>query len=758
MFFSKRLWRRYLAAAIALLQVPFSLAAQKTNTIPDSVLLKTVVIQATRAGARSPVPHSDLNAGQIEKSYQVQDVPYLLSGIPALVETSDAGAGVGYTGMRIRGSDPTRINITINGIPFNDAESQGVYWVDLPDIAASASEIQVQRGVGTSTNGTGAFGATVNLDLSRINPEPFANLTNSLGSFGTRKHSLNLETGLLGGKIALSSRLSQIESGGYVDRAFTHLRSYHLSAAYVDDRQSVQAHILSGYERTYQAWNGLPAQLLETDSLRTFNSAGTEKAGAPYPNEVDDYTQRHYLLHYRRLLSPNLTLQLNGHFTRGYGYYEQYKAAQDYTGYGLPEPVIGDTTLQSTDLVRQRWLDNYFYGSTFALRWTPEINPPALSAAPEFMVGGAISRYEGAHHGDVIWAQNAIPKDFRYYDNRADKLDFNLFGKMECFFRNGLSALLDLQYRRISYTFLGFDDLQNNVTQTSELHFFNPKAGINWQFKSNWTAYAFFGVGQREPNRDDYTQSSPASRPKPEKLYDWEWGLKQRSETWLGTLNFFYMDYRDQLVLDGRINDVGAYIRTNVPRSYRAGLELETAFRLHPRLWVRANTCLSRNLVREFNEYRDNWDHGGQEVFHYRNTDLAFSPALTARGEIAWTVLELKRQVLAVSLSGKYVGKQFLDNTSNNATMLPAYFFSDFRLNYDVLEWVGKRVRLVFALNNILDARYVSNGWVYRYISMGYDDRPFNRYTKLEGDGVYHQAGYFPQAGRNVMATLIFEF
>ncbi|MEQ1746954.1 MAG: TonB-dependent receptor, partial [Saprospiraceae bacterium] len=564
-----RLRYRVLAAACCLFVFPNTPFAQTSPTLPDSIVLLDVVIQATRTGANSPVPHTNFSAEKIAKTYQAQDVPFLLTATPSLVETSDAGAGVGYTGMRIRGSDPTRINVTINGVPLNDAESQIMYWVDLPDLAASAAEIQVQRGVGTSTNGAGAFGATVNLDLSAIRPEAFATVTNTLGSFGTRKHSAIVGTGLLGGKLAFSGRLSNVASNGFVDRASAALNSYHLTGAYVDERQSLQAHLLSGHTRTYQAWYGLPAQFLENPDLRTHNPAGTERSGLPYPDEVDDYTQRHYLLHYKRLLAEGLDLQLNGHYTRGFGFYEQYKAGQAFADYGLPPLALGDTLVEQTDLVRRRWLDNHFYGTTFALRWSPEQDARWLGASPVLMLGGAISHYTGRHFGDVIWAEYAVPKDFVYYDNDADKRDANVFGKIELPLRNGPTLLLDLQFRHVSYQFWGYDHDQNTTTQRAELLFFNPKVGLNWQLGSDWAAYAFFGIGQREPNRDDYTQSTPASRPRPERLLDWEGGIKRRSENWSLSANLFFMDYRDQLVLDGRINDLGAYIRTNVPRSHR---------------------------------------------------------------------------------------------------------------------------------------------------------------------------------------------
>lgn len=673
----------------------------------------------------------------------------LLSAVPSLVENSDAGTGIGYTGLRIRGSDPTRVNVTVNGVPFNDAESQGVFWVDLPDVATSAAEIQVQRGVGTSSNGAGAFGATVNIDLSKVVPEPFATVSNTLGSFNTRKHSAYLGTGLMG-KFAFTGRISTIKSDGYVDRASADLRSYHLSGAYIDDRQSFQAHMLSGYERTYQSWNGLPTQYLDTQ--RTYNSAGTEQAGSPYKDEVDDYTQRHYLAHYKYLFSRAWSLQLNGHYTRGYGYYEQYKAAEKAADYGLA--TWGDSTLHQTDLVRRRWLDNHFYGGTFALQWTP-----SASQNNVFLLGGALSRYEGRHYGEVIWTQDAprVPKDFVYYDNDADKRDANIFLKWESQVHEKLRTFLDVQTRHVEYKFLGYDNNLNNVTQAAALTFFNPKLGTTYSFSNKWILSGYAGVAHREPNRDDYTQSTPSSRPRPERLIDLETSLKKSAANWSVSANAYFMGYKDQLVLDGRLNDVGAYIRTNVPESYRAGLELEATARITSRLVINANAAFSRNKVKNFVEYRDNWDDGSQQSIVYTNTDLAFSPNIVARAEALLDVVHNTRQHLSLALSGKYVGKQYLDNTSSEYATLPGYFFSDLRLNWNLKNMVGKNIAVIFSVNNLFDQKYSSNGWVYRFVSAGYDPRPDDPYTRLEQNNVYHQAGFFPQARRNLMGTVVVE-
>lgn len=740
--------RRYGILFSALL-LSFSLHAQQI--LPDTIALKTVVIQSTRAADNHPAPHNNFSAEQIAQAYQAQDIPMLLSSVPSLVENSDAGAGVGYTGLRIRGSDPTRVNVTVNGVPFNDAESQGVFWVNMPDLAASAAEIQVQRGVGTSSNGAGAFGATVNIDLSKVVPDPFAIVSNTFGSFATRKHSAYLGTGLIGGKLAFTGRISTIQSDGYIDRARSDLNSFHLTGAYIDDKQSFQAHILSGHERTYQAWYGLPAQYLDT--LRTYNPAGTERPGDPYPDEVDDYTQRHFLAHYKYKFQNAWSLQLNGHYTRGFGFYEQYKAAETADDYGLSSWALsGDSSIETSDLVRRRWLDNHFYGGTFALQWEPNAVWKSV-----FLLGGAISQYDGRHFGELIWAQNApaVPKDFVYYDNNATKSDANIFLKWESRPTAHLTTFIDLQMRRVAYQFLGFNNDLENVSQNADLLFFNPKIGATYSLSDKWMLTGFAGVANREPNRDDYTQSSPDSRPRAEKMLDLEASLRRTGKNWNVSTNLYFMGYQDQLVLDGRLNDVGAYIRTNVPESYRAGLELEASLRIGPFFTLNGNAAFSRNKVKNFIEYRDNWDEGTQERIEHRNTNLAFSPGATARLEATWAVIQEIKHDLSVSLSGKYVGKQLLDNTSNENTTLPKYFFSDLRINYDLKNVLGNRVSLVLSVNNLFNQKYVANGWTYRYVSAGYNPVPDDPYTRPEGNNVYHQAGFFPQAGRYWMGTVV---
>lgn len=740
----------------------FSKVYAQKNLSHDTLLLQQAVIQATRASERSAVPHSNFSQEKITKIYHAQDLPFVLSGVPSLVENSDAGTGIGYTGFRIRGSDPTRVNITFNGIPFNDAESQGTFLVNVPDLVASAAEVQVQRGVGTSTNGAGAFGATINLDLSRVDVEPSAVFSNTFGAFGTRKHSLRAATGLLGGGWHVAARLSKISSDGFIDRATADLEAAHLSAGWIGGRQTMQAHLIAGKEKTYQAWNGVPAQYLNDPTLRTFNTAGTETPdGVSYPDEVDNYTQRHHLLHYKIDLRRGLFLQVNGFYTRGFGYFENYKAKEGFSKYNLQEFKIGDSLVESTDLVRRRWLDNHFYGSTFALRWQPPVNPTFFSAAPKFTLGGAASRYDGLHFGEIIWAQVLPPgigKDFRYYENEARKLDGNLFFQSEISWRGGWTSLIDLQARKVNYYFEGFNDKLQITERSFSKIFFNPKLGFYKKIDKRFIATSYFGIANREPNREDFTQSSPTSQPLPERLFDTEIGFKFKEDNLKANLNFFRMDYKNQLVLDGSINDVGAYTRINVPRSHRMGIEIEADATVADWLQIAGNLSLSQNRIKNFTEFLDNWDTGEQEQIAHRNTDLAFSPRVVGRLESTFSFLKNKKSEVAASLAGKLVGRQFLDNTSNLNTSLPRYFTLDLRLRAMRRDFFSKEISLLFSLNNLLDARFSSNGWTYRFRSEGFDERPFNPYTRLESGSIYNQTGYFPQAGRHWMATLTFNF
>ncbi|MCG8328884.1 MAG: TonB-dependent receptor [Chitinophagales bacterium] len=704
------------------------------------VQVATLTVKATRAGNTTPMTYTNLSAEDIDAQNLGQDVPFVLRWTPSAVVTSDAGAGIGYTGIRIRGTDPTRINVTINGIPLNDAESQGVFWVDLPDFASSASDIQIQRGVGTSTNGAGAFGATINLNTSQLRSEAYAEFNGSIGSFNTQKANVQFGTGLINGKFAVDGRLSRITSDGYIDRATADLSSYYLSGAYFGKKSSLRLNLFSGHEETYQAWNGVPASNLDDADLRTYNSAGTEKEGTPHDNEVDNYGQDHYQLLYDYQLNRNWALNASLHYTKGKGYFEQYKADEALTDYGLSPLAIGDSMIMNTDLIRRRWLDNDYYGGIYALNYQSDDN------RIDFTLGGGYHVYDGLHFGEIIWAEYASDseKDQRYYENDALKTDFNIYGRINYGLLENLSAYLDLQYRRVEYEFLGFDSNLENVEQEAELNFFNPKAGLLYQLSDQASLYTSFAVANREPNRNDYVESSADSRPEPETLYDIELGYRYTSEKAALEAVAYYMYYIDQLALNGQINDVGASTRVNIDKSYRLGIELAGGIQLASFLRFDANLTLSQNKVDAFTEYVDVYDENfswiGQQAIEHADTDLSFSPSVIAGGGPTLELLkENKLHDLSLSWLTKYVSKQYIDNTSDDNNVIDAYSFTDLRLRYEWQTRKSNRVALTFLTQNLFDSFYETNAWSYRYI--------FDGTTAVD-------QGYYPQAGRNYMLGL----
>ncbi len=712
----------------------------------DTYTTSTAVVSATRVRADAPVTHSNLSKEELEKNNLGQDVPFLLKWSPSLVVTSDAGAGIGYTGIRVRGSDPTRVNVTINGIPLNDAESQGVFWVDLPDFVSSTDDIQIQRGVGTSTNGAGAFGATINLSTSQKNDEFYLQTDHSFGSFNTYKGNVQFGSGLLGNRFTIDGRLSHIQSDGYIDRASSDLDSYFFTAGYWGDNNSLVFNAFSGHEVTYQAWNGVPQQYGDIDSLRTFNTAGMERADEPHDNEVDDYTQSHYQLIYNQGLTNDWNLQTALHYTRGKGFFEQYKAAQDLADYGI-------SPAGTSDLVRRRWLDNHFYGLTFSLQRAVD--------NLDVTIGGAANNYLGRHFGEVI--ESARDDDYDtppiYYDNDAVKFDANIYAKAIYQINSTWSAFGDLQYRYINYQFTGLDAEANPLDQTDQLNFVNPKAGLTYTISNNAQFYGFVGVAQREPNRNDYTETSLTSRPESEFMVDYELGYRfQNAKTRLSA-NGYFMDYTNQLVLTGQLNDVGEYSRVNVADSYRLGIELESAFALTDDFTLAANATFSDNKVGNFTEYIDNWDTWGQETIEHSNTNLAFSPAVIASASLSYNLLSnVDNQNLEISLLNKYVGKQYIDNTSNENTTLDPYFYSDFRVRYELNTSFLKRIAVTLLVRNVFDAQYSANAWTYRFQSEAYNPVPDDPYAASEGGNIYNLTGLYPQAGRNFLLGLSLRF
>ena len=562
----------------------FVLFAQKEKKFNDTTYLQPVEVLAISAGEKAPFAKTDLTKKDIEKNNLGQDLPFLLNQTPSVVVNSDAGNGVGYTGIRIRGTDAARINVTLNGIPYNDAESQGTFFVDLPDISSSANSIQIQRGVGTSSNGAGAFGATINLFTNELNKKFYASTNNSIGSFNTFKNNIQFGSGLLGKHFTVDGRVSRISSDGYIDRATSNLKSFFLSTAFLNEKKSLRLNVFSGKEKTYQAWNGVAENLLATD--RTNNPSGNEKPGVPYNNETDNYTQTHYQLFYNHKFNSYWKGNIAAFLTRGKGYYEQYKANKKLADYGLPNYFDGTNTIKKTDLVRRLWLDNYFYGTIFSLQYQKN--------KTQVIFGGGYNAYDGKHYGKIIWAavQAAVPKDYRWYNLKAHKKDFSVYNKWIQQWSSNWQSFVDVQFRNIDYKIHGFR--YNPGLEISENYsFLNPKIGITYS-NNNWQAFISYALAGKEPNRDDF-EAGNTQLPKAERLHDIELGIEKKGTSYSLGANIYYMQYQNQLVLTGKINDVGAYTRINIPKSYRAGVELQGKTKITNWLNAAANLTFSEN-------------------------------------------------------------------------------------------------------------------------------------------------------------------
>ncbi|MEZ5058143.1 MAG: TonB-dependent receptor [Saprospiraceae bacterium] len=714
---------------------------------PGFINFDELTVLATRAGKNAPFTYTNLDKNELEKNNLGQDVPFLLRYTPSAVVTSDAGTGIGYTGIRIRGSDPTRINITINGIPYNDAESQGAFWVDLPDFVSSANDIQIQRGVGTSTNGAAAFGASINLNTNTLHREPYGEINGSIGSFGTYKTNVKAGIGLING-FTLDGRWSTIQSDGFIDRGAADLKSWYLSGAWMNESTSIRLTAFSGREITYQAWCGVPYQVYQ-EGNRTYNPCGLKSDGTFHDNQVDDYTQTHYQAHLNHSFNENWNVNTALHYTRGLGFYEEWREEESLRDYAL-EPTPSDPdTIFTDNLIRRRWLDNHFYGATFGLNY--------LKDQWEWTLGGGWHQYAGDHYGEAVWtgSKGEVENPPRYYENDALKTDFNIFSKENYSFSTSLKAFVDLQYRMVNYQFQGFDIDANQVPQSAEFHFFNPKVGVSFTPKQSDLYYLSFAVGNREPNRDDFVDSSPNSRPTHETLYNTEMGYQKSWERAALQISAYHMAYRNQLVLTGAINDVGAFTRINVPNSYRAGLELSGNWMPFQDFTFGGNATFSRNRINEFTEYIDNWATGDQVAVVHENTPLSFSPEFIGTVDLNYEILgNVPNHQLSVGLINKYVGKQYLDNTGNENAALDPYFFNDFRIGYTWNTGWVKSISLTFLVQNIFDVKYVSNGWTYRFISPGYDPRADDSYSRLEMGEQYNLTGYYPQAGRNYLLGL----
>jgi iron complex outermembrane receptor protein len=710
-----------------------AMASQAQEQQSDSlqgkkVVLDEVFVSAIRATNETPVTFSNLTKEQIKPRNLGQDIPILMNFLPSVVTTSDAGAGVGYTGIRVRGSDATRVNVTINGIPYNDSESHGTFWVNMPDFASSTESLQLQRGVGTSTNGAGAFGASLNVLTDGISEDAYGQISSSIGSFNTLRNNLKFSTGLLNDHIEIAGRLSRITSDGYIDRASSELDSYFLQGSYKDDNTLIKAILFGGHEITYQAWYGIDATTLESD--RTFNPSGiyTDADGNTqfYENEVDNYKQDHAQFLWNEKLNDNWSTNIALHYTRGRGYFEQFKEDDDFATYGFTPINVDGELVDETDVIRRRWLDNDFYGTVFSANY--------VNDKLNFIIGGGYNKYEGDHFGEVIWARYASESNIRdrYYDDSSTKTDFNIYTKANYKLDDKWSLYGDLQYRTVGYQANGEDT--GLVDDT--FNFFNPKAGVTYNLNQNNNLYFSYAVANREPNRNDYENGSP----EPEKLNDFELGWRYITSDVQVSTNAYYMNYKNQLVLTGQLNDVGAPLRENIGDSYRLGLEMDANINLGEKFQWSPNIALSMNKNRDFNFERDG------VLQDLGDTNIAFSPDVVIGSRFTYSPAEN----LQLSFLSKYVGKQYMGNIDAEGSVLDAYSQSDFNVQY-VIECDSfiKSITLSGLVNNIFNQENVTNGYFFTF-----DDDFSNpgTITTIEG------AGYYPQAGTNFLvgATLNF--
>ena len=720
-------------------QLPLALRPAR-NLTPEAV------VTATRATDKTGTAYQNVSREQLQARNFGQDLPYLLDQTPSVVTTSDAGTGIGYTGLRIRGTDGTRINVTLNGVPVNEAESHGVFFVDLPDLASSIQSVQVQRGAGPSTNGAGAFGASLNVETLGLRPQSYAEVNNSAGAFGTWKSTVAAGTGRLGGPnghFTVDARASRVQSEGYVDRGWSRLRSLYLAGTYSDAKTLLRALVLTGAETTYQSWYGLADSLLAKN--RRYNEAGTDygQHQPPYKNQTDNYQQDYYQFLISRQFTDQVNLSVTPFWTRGGGYYEEYKANQEFAPYGIggpvlqPRPAGGFDTLRTTDVIRRRWLKTDLYGATYALQLRNDPKSPSR----QITIGGAFVGYRGQHFDELTWAQRglSIPETgTRYYDEpAAHKTDINTYARATLNVSERLVAFGDLQYRYVDYAFFGPDVAGAKSQQRASFHFLNPKAGLTYQLKDGLAAYASYARAQREPTRTDFTDTPAGRRPTAEQLHNVEVGLRRTTGRLQWAANYYLMRYHNQLVLSGQLDDVGNPIHTNVPDSYRTGVELQAAAQLTTKLTFSPTATLSRNKINNYTDYLADYDQGGERATSYRQTDISFSPSLT----FAYTLEYEPRPGLRLATLARYASRQFLDNTSITARSIPAYYVQDVRLRYrwQPAKFGLRAVEMAVLVNNILNSEYVNNGYSYGYVSGG-------------------QAQYFrsvyPQAGRNILASL----
>jgi len=714
------------------------LFAQQKEEVKDSlsnklISLEEVSVSGLRANENQPLTFSEVQTKALKERNLGQDLPILLNFLPGVVTTSDAGAGIGYTGIRVRGSDASRVNVTINGIPYNDSESQGTFWVNLPDFTSSVESIQLNRGVGTSTNGAGAFGASLNLSTQGISNQAFGEISSSVGSFGTLKNTVKFSTGLLNDHFELSGRVGTIVSDGYIDRASSDLKSYFFQGLFKDENTLIKALTFGGKEITYQSWYGVDPGTLAAD--RQYNPAGIimDDSGAIsgyYDNQVDNYQQDHFQFHWTQQYSNLWSSNLGLNYTNGRGYYEEYNNGDGFDYLQLNPVTVGGETINSTHNITRKWLDNDFYVATFSVNYDDDRTNAVL--------GGSYSNYSGAHFGNLIWAQyssNAAP-NHRFYESDATKKDFNIYAKITHQIGTDWTVYADLQHRNINYSTEGTVKGPAPISIDDNLSFFNPKAGITYQASEASRLYISYAKAQREPNRSDYENGNP----KPETLNDYEAGWRYKKEKIQLQANVYFMDYKDQLVLTGALDEVGEAIRTNSGDSYRLGLEIEAAIRVADQWVWQPNLALSSNKNENFYFNRDG------QLQNLGKTNISFSPSIVGASNLVYA----PNTVFRVALLTKYVGEQYMGNIDADLSKLDSYLTNDINISYvwTPNSWI-KEAQFSLLVNNIFNELYTSNGYFYTYDD---DFSDPNVITTIEG------VGYYPQAGTNFLLGATFRF
>ena len=743
--------RKVILALMVLVFSHSQVSAQAQADSLSNVQLEEVVVSATRAGKNTPVTYTNIGEAQLKKNNSAQNIPVVLQTLPSIVAITEGGTGVGNTSLRIRGTDATRINVTLNGMPLNNPESQEVYWVNLPDLSSSLQSIQVQRGVGTSTNGSAAFGASMSLQTVGATSNPYGEASTAVGSYGTFTSSVAAGTGLLNNGLALDARYSKVLSDGYIRNGKVDHTNIFASLSHYGEKQLLRLSYINGTQHTGITWNGASPEDIK-EYGRKFNSAGMYKDDAGniryYDNDTDNYYSHILQLMFTRELTEKLSMNVSLSYTNGYGYYENYRSGSDmtkgdkYSKYGLDNQVIDGVTYKTSQMIRRKLLSNDFYVANFSLNYN--LNPVQL------VFGGYWSDFDGSHYGRLPWIKynNNVVENHEWYRNEGKKQEINFFTKADYQLNDRVSLFADLQYRYIDYRMTGTDDDMADLTSNHYYSFMNPKAGVSFRPNNNSQWYASVAVGQREPLRADLKDAVKFGGTKaiePEKMIDYELGYRYTNNSGMQlAANLYYMDYNNQMVQTGKLSDSGYKIMENAKDSYRTGVELEAQVPLSSQFTIAANATISKNIIKDYTAYYDlytpDYDYVGQESEHYDETDISFSPNIIGMGSLTYTPIKN----LSFNLMGKYVGKQYYDNTSNDEHSLDAYFVSNFVAGYTFNMTSVGSIDLQLMVNNLFDKEYIANAWVST--------------DKVNDGSAYVYKGLFPQATRNIMGRVTVRF